>query len=120
MTICVRRWVKFVFMDQRLSLRLENFKVSVGTKFQLYNSLFTSLPFHRIEKTGILLTLFLQHCEDCYKNSVCPSAIVDGFFSKYTFIQSQQEKTDLLFRFVQYAKGRWCCLMPWKMRRLKQ
>ena len=29
------------------------YKNLVGIKFQLYNSLFTSLPFHRVEKTGV-------------------------------------------------------------------
>ena len=41
-------------MDHQSSAALQQFKNLVGLKFQLYNSLFTSLPFHRIEKTGIL------------------------------------------------------------------
>ena len=40
-------------MDHQSSKGLQQFKNNVGIKFQLYNSLFTSLPFHRIEKTGI-------------------------------------------------------------------
>lgn len=91
-------------MQQPSALRLDAFKMSVGTKFQLYNSLFTSLPFHRIEKTGILLTLFLQHCEEGHKKSLSPSAIVDSFFEKFTYVKSQHEKMDLLFRFIQYAE----------------
>lgn len=91
-------------MDQRFSRELENFKMSVGTKFQLYNSLFTSLPFHRIEKTGILLSLFLNHCEDCYKNRMSPLEIVEAFFQKYTYLKDRNEQMDLLFRFVQYAE----------------
>lgn len=38
---------------------LQEFKNLVGIKFEMYNSLFTSLPFHRVEKTGVLLSLFL-------------------------------------------------------------
>lgn len=88
-----------------LSIReLENFKKDVGIKFQLYNSLFTSLPFHRIEKTGILLSLFLNHCEEGYKKKLNPTEIAEQFFAKYTSFQNEQEKTDLLFRFVQYAE----------------
>ena len=88
-----------------LSLReLENFKNVVGIKFQLYNSLFTSLPFHRIERTGILLSLFLNHCEESYKKRMSPAEIVETFFQKYTSFRDGQEKTDLLFRFVQYAE----------------
>ena len=44
-------------MDHQSTRGLRHFKNLVGIKFQLYNSLFTSLPFHRIEKTGILLSL---------------------------------------------------------------
>ena len=43
---------------------LRQFKTFVGLKFQLYNSLFTGLPFHRIEKTGIMLSLLLDNCEE--------------------------------------------------------
>ena len=102
--ISVMLLVTFVFMDHRSSGRLESFKMTVGTKFQLYNSLFTSLPFHRIEKTGILLSLFLNHCEENYKKASDPIEVVQSFFEKYTFVQSQNDRTDLLFRFIQYAE----------------
>ena len=88
-----------------LSLRgLQQFKNSVGIKFQLYNSLFTSLPFHRIEKTGILLSLLLNHCEEGYKKKQSPLHIIEDFFSRYTTVSSDREKADLLFRFVQYVE----------------
>ena len=64
-------------MDHQSSRGLQQFKNNVGLKFQLYNSLFTSLPFHRIEKTGILLSLLLSHCEEGYKKKKSPSQIVD-------------------------------------------
>ena len=91
-------------MQQLSSKSLENFKLSVGIKFQLYNSLFTSLPFHRIEKTGILLAVFLNHCEDGFKRRQSPAEIVEQFFEKYTFSKTAQEQLDILFRFVQYAE----------------
>ena len=91
-------------MDYVSARALDNFKNHVGIKFQLYNSLFTSLPFHRIEKTGILLSLFLNHAEESYKKKQSPSTIVEDFFQRFTTVKSEQEKTDLLFRFVQYAE----------------
>lgn len=84
--------------------QLENFKSAVALKFQLYNSLFTSLPFHRIEKTGIMLALFLSHCEEGYKKKGSPREIINQFFEKYTSIKTEAEQTDLLFRFIQYAE----------------
>ena len=83
---------------------LQQFKNSVGLKFQLYNSLFTSLPFHRIERTGILLSLLLTNCEDGFRKKMSPAEILEDFFKRHTNITSEQEKLDLLFRFVQYAE----------------
>lgn len=76
----------------------------VGRKFQLYNSLFTSLPFHRIEKTGILLALLLSYCEEEYTKKRSPAQIIDDFFSKHTTYSKEEERLDLLFRFVQYVE----------------
>lgn len=87
-----------------MSKAIDQFNALVGLKFQLYNSLFTSLPFHRIEKTGILLSLFLTQCEDGFEKGESPQQIVNGFFAKHTEFTTQQDQTDLLFRFVQYAE----------------
>lgn len=83
---------------------LQQFRNSVAVKFQLYNSLFTSLPFHRIEKTGILLSLLLNNCEEGYKRKLSPREIIEEFFAKHTPYQQDQDKLDLLFRFVQYVE----------------
>src|SRR5215470_8021415 len=91
-------------MDHQSSAALQQFKNLVGLKFQLYNSLFTSLPFHRIEKTGILLSLLLTNCEDGYKKKKNPIEIIEEFFSKQTSYSDEKDKMDLLFRFVQYSE----------------
>lgn len=86
------------------SANLSVFQSQVAIKFQLYNSLFTSLPFHRIEKTGILVSLLLLNCEEGYKKKRAPLEIIQDFFNKQTNIHVEQEKIDLLFRFVQYIE----------------
>jgi phosphoenolpyruvate carboxylase len=91
-------------MSNSSSAALQQFKNLVGIKFQLYNSLFTSLPFHRIEKTGILLSLFLSVCEEGFKKKQNPVQIIEEFFNKHTSYVKEEEKLDLLFRFVQYAE----------------
>ncbi|MDR0794063.1 MAG: phosphoenolpyruvate carboxylase, partial [Chitinophagaceae bacterium] len=83
---------------------LQRFKNLVGVKFQLYNSLFTALPFHRIESTSVLLSLFLLRCEDGFRKEQSPLEIVDNFLNQYTSYVTEQERTDLLFRIVQYAE----------------
>jgi phosphoenolpyruvate carboxylase len=91
-------------MNERTSIPLQTFQSEVGLKFQLYNSLFTSLPFHRIEKTGILLALFLHNCEEGFARGLSPVQIIDDFFKAHTGYNNEEEKLDLLFRFVQYAE----------------
>ncbi len=83
---------------------LQEFKNLVGIKFQLYNSLFTSLPFHRIEKTGILLSLLLTYCEEGYHKKQSPVQIIGEFFNKHYPDGTDREKSDILFRFVQYVE----------------
>ncbi len=83
---------------------LQQFKNHVDVKFQLYNGLFTSLPFHRIERTGLLLSLLLEICTDGYKKKQSPITIIDSFFEKHTNIVNDQDKIDRLFRIVQFVE----------------
>jgi phosphoenolpyruvate carboxylase len=91
-------------MNYQPSQGLQQFKNLVGIKFQLYNSLFTSLPFHRIEKTGILLSLLLTVCEEGYLKKQSPEEILEEFFRKQTALAGERERADILFRFVQYVE----------------
>lgn len=91
-------------MDIGASRSLQHFKNDVGIRFQLYNSLFTSLPFHKIEKTGILLSLLSNNCEEGYASGKSPVEIMDDFFARHTRFGTDNEKKDLMFRFVQYVE----------------
>ncbi len=83
---------------------LQQFKNLVGIKFQLYNSLFTALPFHRIENTGFLVPILLLNCEDGYRKQLSPVDIIEEFFRKQTSFTKDDDKLDLLFRLVQYIE----------------
>lgn len=91
-------------MDTFSNSPISVFNNLVATKFQLYNSLFTALPFHKVEKTGVLLSLFLLHCEEKFKKKDSPVHIVNTFLKQYTDYKTDKEKMDLLFRFVQYTE----------------
>src|ERR1700754_3041299 len=91
-------------MDHLAGRALHQFRNEVGIKFQLYNSLFTSLPFHRIEKTGILLSLLSNNCEEGYKKKSNPIEIIEDFFNKHTSYTRENERIDVLFLFVQYVE----------------
>ncbi len=82
----------------------EQFRNQVGLKFQLYNSLFTSLPFHRIEKTNTHLMMFTDDCEEGYKKGLNPQQIVEDFFSRTPSISTEKERIDTMFRFIQYVE----------------
>ncbi|HEX8250655.1 MAG TPA: phosphoenolpyruvate carboxylase [Pyrinomonadaceae bacterium] len=87
-------------MIQTASEALRKFQDSVGIKFQLYNSLFLSLPFYGVDKTGILLSLFSSECEEGFATGKSPTEIIENFFKNH----AAPEKIELLFRFVQYAE----------------
>jgi phosphoenolpyruvate carboxylase len=91
-------------MSNLTSNALQQYKNQVGIKFQLYNSLFTSLPFHKIEKTGILVSLLLLNCEEGYRKMKSPVEIIDDFFAKQTVFTKEEEKIDMLFRLIQYIE----------------
>jgi phosphoenolpyruvate carboxylase len=84
--------------------KLERFKKNVLSKFQIYNSIFMTLPFDQITKTGVLLPLFHETCEKGYKAGDNPSAIVETFFQKYQARRTKKSQIKLLFRFIQYIE----------------
>lgn len=91
-------------MDPIAAGALQQFNNYVALKFQLYNSLFTHLPFQRVEKTGILLSLFLNQCEEGYDNQKSPQQIIESFFATQEKYATPQEQIDLLFRFIQFTE----------------
>ena len=84
--------------------KITRFKESVLSKFQIYNSIFLTLPFDRINKTGVLLPLFHETCLKGFKNGNDPSKIVEDFFIKYQARRSKKSQINLLFRFIQYIE----------------
>lgn len=84
--------------------KLERFKKNVLSKFQIYNSIFMTLPFDQITKTGVLLPLFHETCEKGYAAGDDPSTIVDTFFQKYQARRTKKSQIKLLFRFIQYIE----------------
>ncbi len=89
---------------QPVSDSLQKFYDSVGVKFQLYNSLFLSLPFYGIDKTGILLSLFNNNCDEGFAVEKSPTQIIEDFFASHANFATEKEKVALLFRFVQYTE----------------
>ncbi|MCK8520385.1 phosphoenolpyruvate carboxylase [Aquimarina sp. D1M17] len=84
--------------------KIERFNENVLAKYQIYNSIFMTLPFDTITNTGVLLPLFKDVCEKGYNKHKNPTEIVERFFKLYQENPSEKEKHDLLFRFIQYIE----------------
>ena len=84
--------------------KLTRFNDNVLSKYQIYNSIFMTLPFDTISNTGVLLPLFHEICKNGFDNGNNPTEIVDLFFQKYQENPSDQNKKDLLFLFIQYIE----------------
>ena len=84
--------------------KLARFNNNVLSKYQIYNSIFITLPFDTINNTGVLLPLFHKVCEKGFQEGKNPTEIVATFFKKYQENPTEDEKNDLLFRFIQYIE----------------
>jgi len=84
--------------------KLTRFNQSVLSKYQIYNSIFMTLPFDTITKTGALLPLFHETCIRGFEAGDNPTTIVDSFFKKYQARRSNKSQINLLFRFIQYIE----------------
>ena len=82
----------------------ERFREKVLSKFEVYNSVFSTLPYDSIKNTGVLLSLFKTTCDEGYKNNLNPSEIVENFFKSYLNDKKDKFCTDLLFNFIQYIE----------------
>ncbi len=84
--------------------KLTRFNQNVLSKYQIYNSIFMTLPFDTITKTGVLLPLFHETCKKGFLAGDNPTTIVETFFKKYQARRSSESQINLLFRFIQYIE----------------
>ena len=84
--------------------KLTRFNQNVLSKYRIYNSIFMTLPFDAITKTGALLPLFQETCKKGFENEDNPTTIIDLFFKKYQARRNEESQIKLLFRFIQYIE----------------
>jgi phosphoenolpyruvate carboxylase len=84
--------------------KIERFNQDVLSKYNIYNSVFITLPFQSIDNTGALLPLFTDICDTGFKKQETPKEIVDFFAERYLHNASESEKIDIMFRFIQYIE----------------
>ncbi len=88
----------------KLSQKQAVFEKEVLTRFDLFKSLFLTLPFQRVRHTGTILPFFSTHCENGVAEHLRPEDIIDSFFGQYEQYIQEEDRVDLLFRIVQYIE----------------
>jgi len=84
--------------------KLKRFNENVLAKYNIYNSIFMTLPFDKIEKTGVLLPLFHEQCKKGFEKGKNPTEIINQFFYKYKDNPSEPSRINMLFKFIQYIE----------------
>lgn len=84
--------------------KLERFNTQVKSKYDVYNGIFMTLPFDTVSNTGVLLPLFHSICKAGYADNKNPTEIINYFNERYMRDASDEERHDLLFRFIQYIE----------------
>ncbi|MCY0970204.1 phosphoenolpyruvate carboxylase [Chryseobacterium wangxinyae] len=84
--------------------RAEKFRQIVENKFQIYNSLFMSLPYDKMTNIGMLLPFLYEESKEGYHEGKTPEQIVEEFFTNHTDLQTEEQKLELLFKIIQYIE----------------
>ncbi|MEG2308794.1 phosphoenolpyruvate carboxylase [Chryseobacterium sp.] len=84
--------------------RAEKFRQIVENKFQIYNSLFMSLPYDKMTNIGMLLPFLYEESKTGYEAGKTPEEIVEEFFTSHTDLKTEDQKLELLFKIIQYIE----------------
>lgn len=84
--------------------KLERFNTQIKSKYDVYNGIFMTLPFDNVSNTGVLLPLFHSICKAGYADNKNPTEIISYFYERYMRDATDEERHDLLFRFIQYIE----------------
>jgi phosphoenolpyruvate carboxylase len=85
-------------------LQIERFDEVVRSKYQVYNSLFLTLPFKTIKDTSLMLPLFADACVKGFEQQRTPDEIVADFFKNYLPELDEADQKDVLFAFIKYIE----------------
>jgi phosphoenolpyruvate carboxylase len=82
----------------------KSFQELVELKYQLYNSLFLTLPLDAVEQTGLLLPLLQEACTKGFEKGLSPTSIVNNFFSDHKPKFNEKDRISFLFKIIQYVE----------------
>jgi phosphoenolpyruvate carboxylase len=80
------------------------FTQEVHNKYLVFNTLFSRLPYDKMTNIGQLMPFLHDKAKQGFEAGKMPKEIIDTFFETYTSISEEQDKIDLLFRFITYIE----------------
>lgn len=83
---------------------LERYRELVSIRYQLYNSLFLTLPYEKLETVGNKLPLFAEHCANELEKGESPKNAVESFLNERFGSQDQDYSNKILFRILQLVE----------------
>ena len=91
-------------VNENLALSAANYENHVGLKFQLYNSLFLTLPLDGIKNTEIFIPVLNEFCLAKLAEGHSPVQIIAQFFEEYKDGENRKEQINFLFKVIQYIE----------------
>lgn len=76
----------------------------VFTKFTLYKSLFSNLPYKDIKEIATYLPVFAGLCDSGLKKGKSPAEITDRFLREYQKNAANKQELNILFKFIQFIE----------------
>lgn len=76
----------------------------VDLKYQLYNSLFLTLPLDAVEQTGLLLPLLEEASHAGLEQGLNPTEILQQFFATHRPRLDEHGRANFLFKVIQYVE----------------
>ncbi len=86
--------------------KLERFEESVLSKYQIYNSIFMTLPFSGVSNVGRFLPLFGEECKKGYQDNKTPTEIVEEFFKNTLHNPPKKKLTTFCLGLYNILKGK--------------
>lgn len=80
------------------------FEELVELNYELYNSLFLTLPLDAVEQTGTLLPLLTEACARGLDGKQSPMEIIGEFFEQHRADFSEHSQNQFLFKIIQYVE----------------
>lgn len=95
--------------------RAEKFRQIVENKFQIYNSLFMSLPYDKMTNIGMLLPFLYEESKAGYQAGKTPEEIVEDFLPTIQIYRPRTRNLNCCSKLFSILKDRWFYLIALRM-----